>query len=243
MERKITIEEEAIYQEDYQMRMLRENQIEGLLKVKGRGADNRSYYDYDVSGKISMHALYERNEISTQDLKEFLSGLLKMTEEVEKYLLNKNCLLLEPEYIYYEEGAYYFCYYPPGKGNLWEAFHRLTEYFVKKADYKDQECIQTIFLLHKETMKENYSLEKLAQQCLRQEDEENLQEGEEATMMNMNQEEYDMADHDWIAKQEMGSTIMERTENMWTPVKQFLNRHKKSKWGDWDGLYIEEEEL
>ena len=34
-----------------------------------------------------------------------------------------------------------------------------------------------------------------------------------------------------------------QTENMWTPVKRLLNRRKKPKWGDWDGLYIEEEEL
>ena len=56
-------------------------------------------------------------------------------------------------------------------------------------------------------------------------------------------EEYDTREHDWITSQEMGSLIMEETENMWTPVKRFLRRHKKPKWGDWDGLYIEEDEL
>ena len=36
---------------------------------------------------------------------------------------------------------------------------------------------------------------------------------------------------------------MRETDNLWMPVKRFLNKHKKSKWGDWDGLHIEEEEL
>lgn len=54
---------------------------------------------------------------------------------------------------------------------------------------------------------------------------------------------YDTREHDWITEQEMGSSILKETENLWIPVKRFLNRHKKSKWGDWDGLYIEEEEL
>ncbi len=37
MERKITIEEASIYREDYQMKMLMTNEIEGILSVKGRG--------------------------------------------------------------------------------------------------------------------------------------------------------------------------------------------------------------
>ena len=54
---------------------------------------------------------------------------------------------------------------------------------------------------------------------------------------------YDTREHDWISEQEMGSSIMRETDNLWMPVKRFLNKHKKSKWGDWDGLHIEEEEL
>ena len=41
----------------------------------------------------------------------------------------------------------------------------------------------------------------------------------------------------------MGSTILRETENLWTPMKRFLHRRRKPKWGDWDGLYIEEEDL
>ena len=53
MERKITIEEHVLYKEDYQMKMLKANSLEGFLKVAGRGMNGSSYYDYDVSGKIS----------------------------------------------------------------------------------------------------------------------------------------------------------------------------------------------
>ena len=54
---------------------------------------------------------------------------------------------------------------------------------------------------------------------------------------------YDTEEHDWITEQEMGSSIMRETDNLWIPVKRFLNKHKKTKWGEWDGLHIEEEEL
>lgn len=63
MERNITIEEHVLYKEDYQMKMLKANSPEGFLKVAGRGMNGSSYYDYDVSGKISMQAMYTRAKL------------------------------------------------------------------------------------------------------------------------------------------------------------------------------------
>lgn len=40
----ITVEEASIYEEDYQMRMLEANDIEGILKVRGRGMTETDCY-------------------------------------------------------------------------------------------------------------------------------------------------------------------------------------------------------
>lgn len=248
MERKITIEEHVIYKEDYQMKMLKANSLEGFLKVGGRGMNGSSYYDYDVSGKLSLKAMYARAKLQAEDIRLLIAQLGNVIRETEKYLLDKNCILLEPEYIFFEEGRFYFCYYPPANQDLWEAFHLLTEYLVKVADYQQQECVRLVFLLHKETMEENYSLEKLIEECQKEEAQENEQPDKKEVLYKEKKEKesacrYDTKDHDWISEQEMGSSIMRETDNLWTPVKRFLNKHKKAKWGEWDGLHIEEEEL
>lgn len=259
MERKITIEEPQVYREDYQMKMLYRNEIDGILPVKGRGVDGNSYYDYNVSGKVSMKAMYERNQISGEDLKLFLRQFAAVVRETEKYLLNIHCILLEPEYIFYEEKKFYFCYFPLEKREIWERFHDLSEYFVKKTDYQDKESVRITFVLHKETLEENYSLEKIVKECIKGGEEEDASpkaesdsqnsDGKEQRMektirnLGMNSMEYDTSQYDWIHSQNYGNLIMEETDNMWTPVKKLLNRRKKPKWGDWDGLYIEEEEL
>ncbi len=248
MERKITIEEHVIYKEDYQMKMLKANSLEGFLKVGGRGMNGSSYYDYDVSGKLSLKAMYARAKLQTEDIRLLMTQLGNVIRETEKYLLDKNCILLEPEYIFFEEGRFYFCYYPPAKQDIWEAFHLLTEYLVKVADYQQQECVRFVFFLHKETMEENYSLEKLIGECQTEEPEESGQPDMPEELCKEKKEEesscrYDTREHDWISEQEMGSSIMRETDNLWTPVKRFLNKHKKAKWGEWDGLHIEEEEL
>lgn len=43
MERKITIEEHTLYQEDYQIRMLKASSLDGILKVGARGMNGSSY--------------------------------------------------------------------------------------------------------------------------------------------------------------------------------------------------------
>ncbi len=249
MERVITIKEPVVYQEDYQMRMLMANEIPGLLSIRGRGEDGSSCYDYDVSGKISMQALYERSKMSRQDLRQFLTQLRAVLKEVEQYLLHAEALLMEPEYLFYEEGTFWFCYYPPAGRDFWKEFHGLSEYLVKRADYQDQDCAKMIMYLHKETMKENYSLEKVIEGCLAI-GEEPLKETDgspkpEDPLSAGDQGEAGrkITEPDWSAMQEEGDSIMKETDHLWTPMKRFLNRKKKQKWGDWDGLYIEEEDL
>lgn len=232
MERKITIEEHGRYKEDFQMRILERNKIEGILPVKGRGMNGNTFYDYDVSGKISIKAMYERSKIGSEDIKKFLLQLKETMERTTNHLLMQENILLKPEYIFYEDDRFYFCYYPSAKEDFWQEFHLLTEYFVQHADYEDHECVRIVFLLHKETMEEFYSLDKLIDQCLAVEEEPKIPEVF-----------YDTSDHDWISSQERTSSILRETDNMWIPVKRFLNRHKKPKWGDWDGLYVEEEML
>ena len=151
MERRITIEEEVLYREDYQIRMLQANRLEGVLPVRGRGMNGSSFYDYDVSGKISVKAMYERSEITSKDIKIFLSRLKETIKKVEEHLLNKDCILLNPEYNFYEEEKYYFCYYPISKESLWKSFHSLTEFLVKHTDPKDKQCVEMSAFLHKET--------------------------------------------------------------------------------------------
>ncbi|RGU90454.1 hypothetical protein DWW31_16750 [Clostridium sp. AF15-17LB] len=244
MERKISIESEGIYREDYQIRMLKANAVPGFLKIQGQGVDGMTRYDYEVSGKVSMKAMYERAKLNSRDLELFLHQLLAIIKETEKYLLNIHCILLEPEYIFYEDETFYFCYYPAEEHDIWDALKQLADYFVKHADYKEAACVQMVSALHKGVLEENYSLEKLSETC--------MEAAKAATFEEWKQEKeqtdeaapiYDRKEHDWIAEQEMAGTIMEETENLWTPVKRFLNRHRKPKWGDFDGLYIEEEEL
>lgn len=52
-----------IYEEDYQMPMLRANKIPGILEVNGCGIDGESRYTYEITGLVSMAVLFENKQV------------------------------------------------------------------------------------------------------------------------------------------------------------------------------------
>ncbi len=264
--------------EDYQIRMLRENRLKGLLPMRVYGEGEATVYEYDVTGRTPLRQHYKQRKITWEEMNQFLKRIQEVISETEKYLLNPNRLLLNPDYIFYEERAYWFCYFPQGDEDIRVSFHRLMDDFVQWTDYQDVSSVKTAFFLHKETMKETYSLKRIMQDLekIREENEENEKHIEEQTenyerskkqrgrgaeetegkqyafeeedfhrdeLWRQRAAEYDSEEHDWITRQEMGSKILKETDNLWSPVKRLLRRHKRPKWGDWDGVYIDEEEF
>lgn len=257
---RLRVKSPGLYTEDYQVCMMRENPIKGLAPMSAHGEGAETVYEYDITGLTSLRTYYKQKKITGKEMQEFLRQMQDVIEETERYLLNPNRILLEPDYIFCEDGGYSFCYFPQGGGDIRISFHRLMDEFVQWTDYQDISSVKTAFLLHKETMKENYSLKKVIKKL------EEMQEEEKKANMDREErtaeqqpyiptgakncqeqlwvpEEYDSAEHDWITRQELGSKILKETDNLWSPVKRLLHKHKRPKWGDWDGIYIDEEEL
>lgn len=153
------IYKEEHYEEDYQMPMLRQNRLAGILEVEGCEVDGKARYTYEISGLTSMKNMYENASIKKQEIEAVIARILEVTETLQRYMLDPNCLVLKPEYIFYKEGQWFFCYFPGMEEDLCKIFHELTEYFVKMLDYEDTEGIFLAYELHKATLQEHYDLE------------------------------------------------------------------------------------
>lgn len=153
------IYKEEPYEEDYQMPMLRQNRLDGILEVDGCEVEGKARYTYEISGMVSMKSMYENTCIKKQEIQNIVTRILEVTETLQKYMLNPNCLVLKPEYIFYKDGQCFFCYFPDMKEDMCRLFHELTEYFVRMLDYEDTEGIFLAYELHKATLQEHYDLD------------------------------------------------------------------------------------
>lgn len=216
------LEAETEATEDYRIIMLKENDIPGVLKTDVRYVDNKSHYYYDISSKTSFKMLHEKIHLTLEDMKALVSDLLEVIHTLKKYMLDEKSILLEPEYIFCENGKYYFCYYPPCEQNIGEDFHRLTEFFVREVNYKDEEGVRFAYTLHKATMEDNYSIEEIMSHLIPTEEEEEEETSVEEEFVNYTQR----IEH--LAQEE---SIVEERDSMWESVRRFLERSKKRKWG------------
>ena len=98
------------YEDNYQMRMLRANEIPGLAPVKGSGRDGSSRYTYRIRSGISIGKKYETGEMKKEDVHSLLDALLQTTEALQACILSPDGLILTPEMIYTHGGKYQFCY-------------------------------------------------------------------------------------------------------------------------------------
>lgn len=202
--------------EDFEVFMLQENEIPGLLKTTIKHIDGKSHYQYDISGKTSLQIRYEKMKLSGDDIRALVNSLIQLLKEISKYMLDAKGILLSPEYIFCEGDSFFFCYYPPCHLDLKEEFHRLTEFLVREVDYRDKEGIHLAYTLHKSSMDENYSIERIMDKML---EEETDSPACYETVME--------------EKGEDNNRIAEKKE-LWEPVKKLLEWRKKEKWGEWN---------
>ena len=257
------------YEEDYQMPMLSGNMLFGILPVEGCEIEGKGCYTYEISGLSAMKSKYEKTRLGKEDIAGFVKQLLKVTEELQQYMLDPDCLVLNPEYIFYKQEQCYFCYLP-GKGRgLKESFHELTEYFVKTLDYEDTEGIFLAYELHKATLQEHYDLRQIMKdydkRCIEREEERCEEESNEYEEDNNDEWEGisgskrnylselsggDEADQQkqkyaiWADSQEEQQADMLREESgFFAPWRNAVKRFRKKRWGNWDDLFTEKDIL
>lgn len=227
------LETENLYKEDYQIRMLAENVIPGLLMMKAQGKDDRSQYRYEISGKLSVQAKGEKEKWKFESLENFMRQFIQVLYVLRNYLLDVNCLSLEPAHIYLDKNTYYFCYCPGLEGDILEKFHVLTEYFVRETDYEDKEAVYLAYELHKASMEENYNIEYALEKILERKEKEmeNIKTEREKDTYDLQEE---MILDDWIAEQELKGQVARDRQSVWGFVSQRMQKRRKKQENEWD---------
>lgn len=84
----------------YQYRMLKDNTIPGLLKCNYHYVDGRLRLVYDITGLKSLPEFQGGRDIAADDLYWIFKTLLETFEQVGRFLLNEEDLIVVPDYVY-----------------------------------------------------------------------------------------------------------------------------------------------
>lgn len=146
--------------QEFDMRMLENNAISGLLKCDMKQIDGKTAFLYDISGKQSLEKLYEIRKMSFADLKNFIISLKALSADLSEYLLAEERVLFHQKCIFtgHSRERFYFCYYP---GDLSEPGYTPTDLFnefLSVIDYNDKKVIDLAFGLTRLCQDGSFSL-------------------------------------------------------------------------------------
>lgn len=155
-------QKEAVY-EGYEIYMLEENQIPGLLKCRMQRLDQQQRFCYDVTSRQPLDIILERKRLVYEDLRGLLRGIYRALLGAREYLLDVNGLILLPEYIYVnlDTNLPELCYFPYYEKPIQEQFFELTEYLLGKLDRQDRAGVELGYEIYKMASEENCSIEEI----------------------------------------------------------------------------------
>ncbi len=152
--------------EDYQVRMLRNNQIPGLLAAEQREWNNQSYCYFDITDCISLKERFKKTAPGVEEIRDLLRKIELYSRELEKYLLDRNDFLLGLEYIYYSrDDLPGFVCLPGYQVRQEEQLCRMLEEIMECMDYRNREAVSLIYMLYSRSRQEDCTVTQLLALC------------------------------------------------------------------------------
>lgn len=223
--RSYMILKEEVSGEGYELNMLKYNTINGLLPLQILTENGETYPSYEITGKKSLDSYLENQEADLGIFQKILENLIHLCRELEKYLLDENCLILDQEVIFLdgESGKLYFCYHPGKKRDMKISFGKLMEELLTKLDHGKREETEVIYTLYQRTQEENYSLLDLQELFFPREDRSEQRYDWEEPQEMMGEDEagsieiYDPIPQKEDKKGSRSRNYLENLKNKWNP--------------------------
>lgn len=162
----LVIGAEEVQCPEYQIKMIRQNKIEGLLCPVIRLTDGETEYDYLITGCQSLQTFVEEAPIPGELLSSLVEALCRLLEQMDRYMIDADLLVLRPEFIYLErekQGAerVKYCLFPFRTEAVDGQLRELFKFILNEVDYQDKQVVDLAYELFQEVSQEPVNLTKL----------------------------------------------------------------------------------
>ncbi len=170
--------ESDINSNEYCIKLLERERVEGILALEQRVIDNQRKLYYEITSKQVMQSLFVKTTLSYGQLQKICEHILLILERAYEYLLQEDDFILSPEHIYLNISNFEpeLCFFPGYQKNIRDQIRGFMEYLMNKVDYTDKEAVLLVYQLYAISREESYCFEELKQLLL----------------MNINQKEFEM---------------------------------------------------
>ena len=146
---------------DYQIPMLLYNEPEGLLAVSEcyEGTERRLYYD--VTGACPLSAMMMRGTFDHSLIISLIKSLNQALKSAGDYMLDGTHISLQPEFIYYKDEAFLFCYNPFAEADFDRELEELAVYMTEHVKSDDPAAAAAAARLYRIALDRHVDIETL----------------------------------------------------------------------------------
>lgn len=140
-------EEIIIAQKTYMIRMLENNKIPYLIKPVSGEIDGNVWLKYNVDTKCNLRQFFKQKKPDSGFVMRFIQQINKCVSELEKYLLTPGDIVLDPEYVLYDDKKQEIglVYVPGYKRELKAQLGLLFEFMLVNFEHRDKQGIETMY--------------------------------------------------------------------------------------------------
>lgn len=167
---RMTEEESALYD----LGMLEENEIEGLLPISLHSFNGETEIYYDISTKQPISIIFEKKGIRKDDLEKIFRSMRQAILTLEKYLLDMERLIIDPDYIYFSvsEQKTYLLYYPFAEEDFEKSVEKFADYILEKICNDDPDTVVYAYNFYRYIKADGYDLVSVFQHMEKEENPE-----------------------------------------------------------------------
>lgn len=145
--------------EDYEVEMLRNNNLPQYLPFHCIVEDGKMQLWYEITGKKAMATMRQIGALDGEMFQRLLRSLDDAQQELMPYLLDENHIFLTFDTIYIDgEGKFLFTYLPDCQTTLREQLEILCEQFMEAMDYEKAQEVDLVYRFYEEVRDENFVL-------------------------------------------------------------------------------------
>ena len=155
----------ACREESFDEQVLLKKEIKGCLKLEKSYLNGAGQYWYSITGKQALDQYSKIKPLKKEFIEKLVLAIEAGLAEMDWNLLEDRCLVLDPEYIFVENGTgeIFFVLYPENKGEVHEEYRKLMEFLLTRLDHTDAAGVKLLYGIYEITLTEGYSLKQIRQ--------------------------------------------------------------------------------
>ena len=164
----LTISSDIRIRDSFELRMLEENKINGLLDLSVCDDDGILNLNFDITGKEPLSGLVTVHKLTASDIRHIILCLKHVLSGLEPYLLSGNGIVLSAESVYMDPVTFSPSFlYLPGRNEAFSAgLTSFLQSILSAVDHEDYNSVVLAYRLFKESENDVNAIDHLEQMLI-----------------------------------------------------------------------------